>query len=76
MLVPSGRVSPCAGGNQVSAYRLYFTDGLNHIFKAEWIEAKSDEEAIAEAKLHEHPHSCELWNRQRFVTKIDGHRER
>jgi hypothetical protein len=51
-------------------YRLYCLDGANKISRAEWIDAKSDEDAIVIARSHEKPVNCELWLSNRLVARI------
>jgi hypothetical protein len=53
-------------------YRLYCLDGQGHISLADWIEAASDEEAIAEARrLRADAHRCEIWLRNRLVARLN-----
>jgi hypothetical protein len=51
-------------------YRLYCLDGANKISRAEWIDAKSDEDAIMIARSQEKPVNCELWLGARLVARI------
>jgi hypothetical protein len=51
-------------------YRLYCLDGANKISRAEWIDAKSDDDAIMIARSHEKSVNCELWLRSRLVARI------
>jgi len=55
-------------------YRLYCLDGANKISRAEWIDAKSDEDAIMIARSHEKPVTCELWLGKRLVARIPAFR--
>jgi hypothetical protein len=51
-------------------YRLYGLDGAGKIISAEWLEADSDEEAIAAARAQCKSVACEVWRRNRFVARI------
>ena len=54
-------------------YRLYCLDGGGRINLADWIEADSDEEAIAHARRLEHGAAkCEVWQRNRLVATLDA----
>ena len=60
-------------------YRLYGLDGDGHISLADWLEAETDEEAVAKARqLRPDAHDCEVWEQTRLVAKIseDGRLER
>jgi hypothetical protein len=57
----------------MAAYRMYCLDGAGHIGLAEWIEASTDEEAVAEArKLRPDASKCEVWLKERLVAKLDS----
>ncbi len=60
------------GVSRVSAYRLYHIDGGGRFSAAEWIEADSDEAALEAARSLGKSISCELWQGQRFVGRIDS----
>ena len=63
-----------AGGlSRMPDYRLYVLDAAGHIGAAEWIEAKSDDEAIAFARGKKHGRPSELWDRNRLVATIPAH---
>jgi hypothetical protein len=51
-------------------YRYYRLDGLGHIQGAEWLDAASDEEAIAQLKSKHSDGTCELWKGKRLVGRI------
>lgn len=53
-------------------YRLYCLDGERHIAHGEWIEAASDDEAIALVRAKRLGLDCELWEGARLVAKIAG----
>jgi hypothetical protein len=60
-------------------YRLYCLDGDGHIGLADWIEARTDEEAITKARaLRPDAHRCEIWLKTKLVAKLNhqGHFER
>jgi hypothetical protein len=60
-------------GHQTASYRLYHFDRDGGILRGEWIEAASDESALAEAQARKHPElctRCELWLRQRFISEF------
>jgi hypothetical protein len=51
-------------------YRLYCLDGAGHIGSGEWIDASSDDEAIALIRAKKLAVRCELWDRNRLVARI------
>jgi len=56
------------------SYRLYCLDGAGRISLADWIEAASDDEAVATARTMEHgARKCEVWQGDRLVAKLDSH---
>ena len=55
---------------KVSGYRLYGLDGANKVASGEWFDADDDQAAIEVAKTLMDGHDCELWQGQRFVTRI------
>lgn len=55
-------------------YRLYCLDGGGQIGFADWIEADSDGDAIAQARrLKHHGQKCEVWQQGRLIATLDGH---
>jgi hypothetical protein len=52
-------------------YRIYGYDGARRIVTSDWIEASSDEEAIAQAKALPFT-KCELWDSDRLIAEIEG----
>ena len=55
----------------MASYRLYCLDGSGHISLADWIEAASDEDAIATARaLRPDAHRCEVWRKDRLVARL------
>lgn len=54
-------------------YRLYCLSRNGSISLADWIEAESDEQAIARARLIEHgAQKIEIWQRDRLVAAVEG----
>jgi hypothetical protein len=56
-------------------YRLYRFDAANMVVTADWIEAASDEEAIAKAEAACAAAKCELWDGDRLVAQIEPERQ-
>ena len=55
-------------------YRYYCLDGRGRLHSAEWFEAASDEDAIAQVEA-QHPDAlCEIWQGQRLVAKLSARR--
>ena len=52
-------------------YRLYCYDGARKIVSAHWLDATSDEEAIAEAREGGFGSNCEIWEGTRMVAHIE-----
>lgn len=53
------------------AYRLYCFDGAGHIQTAEWIEAETDEEALAKARaVTPWPRVREIWLNDRLIGRM------
>ena len=55
-------------------YRVYSLDGVCKIVSAEWIDADSDEEAIAIVHRACHGTLYELWEGHRLVARIEASR--
>jgi hypothetical protein len=54
-------------------YRLYALSGAGAINLANWIEAETDEQAIAKARQVGHGAlKVEIWQRNRLVATLDG----
>ena len=53
------------------AYRLYYLDGAGRVDTAEWLEAEDDSAAIHASQLLAKGGYAELWQGQRFVSRID-----
>ena len=51
-------------------YRYYRLDSSGHLRNADWLEAESDEDAIAQIEV-QHPNElCEIWQGQQLVAKL------
>ena len=55
-------------------YRVYSYDAPRKAVSADWIEASSDEAAIAAAEAAEFGTRCELWDGQRLVAELQEQR--
>lgn len=51
-------------------YRVYTLDGVLRIVNAEWVDAESDEEAIAIVQSTCGGLKCEIWDGDRLVASI------
>jgi hypothetical protein len=51
-------------------YRLYCLGGDGKITAADWIDAESDEAAIAVAREMKKSVDCEIWNGNRLVARV------
>ena len=58
------------GASDMSDYRIYCLDGDGHVARADWVDAKSDDEAIVlvRRKLGKAP--FEIWERDRLVARV------
>lgn len=56
-------------------YRLYWLDDEGKIASAEWIEAKSDDEAVIIVRARRLHQRCEIWNLQRQVAAVPASRD-
>ena len=62
------------GGEFMADYRLYCLDSKDRIAAAaEWIEASTDEEAVALAQSKKLRFRSELWDGHRLVARIRPH---
>ena len=55
-------------------YRIYCYDGAHQVVTADFIEAASDEEAIASAKTAGFGSKCEIWDGKRLVATLEAER--
>jgi hypothetical protein len=53
------------------SYRLYCLDGVGKIMTADWLEASDDSGALQQAQDRAIGVTCEVWERSRFVGRID-----
>ncbi|MBV9527361.1 hypothetical protein [Sphingomonas sp.] len=53
------------------SYRLYRLDGTGKIVSAEWVEAADDDAAAQHARDQDLPVTCEMWERNRLVARIE-----
>ncbi len=51
-------------------YRLYCLDRVSKIESAEWLQAKSDDEALVLVRSMKKTINCELWDGNRLVARI------
>ena len=58
----------------VKTYRVYCYDGAHKVVTADWVEAASDEEAIAKAEAAGFGSKCEIWDGRRLVAQLEGQR--
>lgn len=55
----------------MTSYRFYCLDGEGHISLAEWLDASSDEEALAEARrIRPNAYKCEVWQEDRLLAQL------
>ena len=55
-------------------YRIYCYDGAHKIVTADWIDAESDEDAVAKAHAAGFGSKCEIWQDQRLVAQLVAER--
>ena len=60
----------------MSDYRLYCLDGVGKIGSGEWIEAKSDDEALVFVRARKLSVSCEVWDKNRRVGVVPAYARR
>ena len=56
-------------------YRLYWLDDYGKIASAEWVDAKSDDEAVVMVRARKLGYKCEIWDRQRQVADVPAFSE-
>ena len=59
----------------MSAYRHYRLDGAGNINSADWLDAVDDDDAVRKARGLNLPVASELWDRSRFVARIEPARQ-
>lgn len=52
------------------SYRVFCYDGTMNVWAADWIEAETDDEAIAAARRISHVVKCEVWQGKRLVASF------
>jgi hypothetical protein len=57
-------------------YRVYSFDKAHSIVSADWLEAVSDEDAIAKAKERGFGSQCEIWEGKRLVAELSEEERR
>ena len=58
----------------MAIYRLYCLQAAGGVRLADWIEADTDDEAVAKARQIEHGAvRCEVWREKQLVAKLDAH---
>ena len=57
-------------------YRYYCFDSTGNLYGAEWFDAESDEDAIAQVETKHPDGLCEIWQDRRLVAKIGAQRLR
>lgn len=58
----------------IKTYRVYCYDGANTVVTADWIEAASDDDAVAKAKAAGFGSKCEIWDGRRLVAQLEDER--
>ncbi|HEY4071268.1 MAG TPA: hypothetical protein VGM04_06910 [Sphingomicrobium sp.] len=58
-----------------TTYRVYCYDGENKVVTADWLNAASDEDAIAKATAAGFGSKCELWDGKRLVAQLEAERQ-
>lgn len=73
-----GRIRPTEGrvvgtprsGGEMTYYRLYCVGGDGKIVAGEWLEARTDEDAVMIADSRRPTSQCELWDHTRMVARL------
>ena len=55
-------------------YRIYCLDAARKIVSADWLDATTDEDAVAEAEAAGFGSKCEIWNGDRLVAQLESER--
>ena len=58
-------------GETMPNYRVYCYDGAGKLWVADWIEAATDKEALAQARAKTVAVKCEVWQRDRLIGTIE-----
>lgn len=57
---------------RMADYRFYCMNSGGHIGSADWIQAETDEAAIAQARrLNLSAQRCEIWHKTRLIARLD-----
>lgn len=59
----------------MASYRLYRLDGTGKIATAEWLEATDDADAEQRARSLGLACTCEIWDRNRLVARLEPGRK-
>lgn len=51
-------------------YIVYCLNEAGSIWRSEWIAAVNDADALAKARAMELPNGCEIWEKERFVSRV------
>ncbi len=54
----------------MAKYIVYCLRASGEIWKSDWIDADTDEDALAAARAMDLPHGCEVWQRDRRVGRV------
>ncbi len=56
----------------MAKYIVYCLNEAGKIWRSEWVDADSDEEALDAARAIDRPHGCEVWDHDRLVGRVEG----
>ena len=60
--------------SSTKTYRVYCYDDAHKILSGDWLEAASDEEAVAKAEAAGFGSKCEIWDGKRLVAQLEERR--
>ena len=55
----------------MKSYRVYCSDAAHKVLTADWLQAASDEDAIAKAEAQGFGTKCEIWHGKRLVAQLE-----
>ena len=55
----------------MKSYRVYCFDAAHKVLTADWLQAASDEDAIAKAEAQGFGTKCEIWDGKRLVAQLE-----
>lgn len=58
----------------LKTYRVYCFDAAHKVVTADWLDAASDEEAIAKSEADGFGSKCEIWDGKRLVAQLEDDR--